>query len=80
IFCVSSVTLAVLALGSVATLSFDADGQLTSATDTDIVDTVTAKTVTMDYSDFTQLASDFSATGYADGQAASAVSSVYIGA
>ena len=49
---------------SVATLSFDADGQLTSATDTDIVDPgVTAKTVTMDYSKITQLASDFSATG-----------------
>lgn len=65
---------------SVATLSFDADGQLTSATDTDIVDPVTAKTITMDYSDFTQLASDFSATGSADGQAASAVNSVSIGA
>ncbi|TBB40263.1 flagellar hook protein FlgE [Rhizobium ruizarguesonis] len=66
---------------SVATLSFDADGQLTSATDTDtdIVDPVTAKTITMDYSDFTQLSSDFSATGSADGQAASAVSSVSIG-
>lgn len=64
---------------SVATLSFDADGNLTSATDTDIVDPTTGKTITMDYSDFTQLASDFSATGSADGQAASSVSSVSIG-
>ncbi|WP_160006211.1 flagellar hook protein FlgE [Rhizobium sp. 18055] len=64
---------------SVASLSFDENGQLTSATDTDIVDPVTSKTITMDYSDFTQLASDFSATGTADGQAASSVSSVSIG-
>ncbi|MGO7969040.1 flagellar hook protein FlgE, partial [Rhizobium ruizarguesonis] len=64
---------------SVATLPFDADGQLTSATNTDIVDPVTAKTIIMDYSDFTQLSSDFSATGSADGHAASAVSSVSIG-
>lgn len=64
---------------SVATLSFDGDGNLTSATDTDIVDPTTGKTITMDYSDFTQLASDFSATGSADGQAASSVSSVSIG-
>ncbi|MGO7976105.1 flagellar hook protein FlgE, partial [Rhizobium ruizarguesonis] len=39
----------------------------------------TAKTITMDYSDFTQLSSDFSATVSADGQAASALSSVSIG-
>ncbi|WP_431324380.1 flagellar hook protein FlgE [Rhizobium sp. YTU87027] len=64
---------------SVASLSFDADGQLTSATNTDIVDPVTAKTITMDYSGFTQLSSDFAATGTADGQAASTVSSVSIG-
>lgn len=64
---------------SVATLSFDGDGNLTSATDTDIVDPTTGKTITMDYSDFTQLASDFSATGSADGQAASTVSSVSVG-
>lgn len=64
---------------SVATLSFDADGQLSSATGTDIVDPVTAKTITMDYSGFTQLSSDFSASGAADGQAASTVSSVSIG-
>ncbi|MGG7576982.1 flagellar hook protein FlgE (plasmid) [Rhizobium sp. YTUHZ045] len=64
---------------SVATLSFDADGQLTSQANTDIVDPTTAQTIDMDYSDFTQLASDFSATGSADGQAASAVSSVSIG-
>ncbi|MGO7668192.1 flagellar hook protein FlgE, partial [Rhizobium ruizarguesonis] len=49
----------------VATLSFDADGQLPSATDTDIVDPVTAETITMDSSDFTQLSSGFSAQGSA---------------
>jgi flagellar hook protein FlgE len=64
---------------SVASLSFDANGQLTSATNTDIVDPVTAKTITMDYSGFSQLSSDFAATGSADGQAASTVSSVGIG-
>ncbi|MDM9618979.1 flagellar biosynthesis protein FlgE [Rhizobium sp. AC44/96] len=64
---------------SVATLNFDASGQLTSSTGTDIVDPVTAQTITMDYSGFTQLASDFAATGASDGQAASTVNSVSIG-
>ncbi len=64
---------------SVATLNFDASGQLTSSTGTDIVDPITAQTISMDYSGFTQLASDFAATGASDGQAASTVNSVSIG-
>ncbi|SEI10581.1 flagellar hook protein FlgE [Rhizobium tibeticum] len=45
-----------------ASLSFDPNGQPTSTTNTDIVDPVTAKTITRDYSGFTQLSLDFAAT------------------
>ncbi|EJJ26476.1 flagellar hook protein FlgE [Rhizobium sp. CF142] len=65
---------------SVASLSFDANGNLTSQADTDIVDPKTGKTISMDYSGFNQLASDFAASGSANGQAASTVSGVKIAA
>lgn len=65
------------------TLTFDSDGNLTSGETLTITNPDTAggttQTISIDMSDMTQLASDFSATGDADGQAASAVSSVTIG-
>lgn len=65
---------------SVASLSFDASGNLTSQSGTDIVDPKTGQTISMDYSGFNQLASDFAASGSANGQAASTVSGVTISA
>lgn len=70
------------AVGS-STLTFDADGQLSSGdtmtiTDPDAVGGTT-QTISVDMSGMTQLASTFSPTGEADGQAANAVKDVSIG-
>lgn len=70
------------AMGS-DTLTFDADGKLTSGGDLTITNpnsvSGTTQTIDLDLSGMTQLASAFSPTGKADGQAANDVSKVTIG-
>jgi len=66
-----------------STLSFDDSGKLTDASDTSLAltDTATSGTLNMniDLSGFSQLATAFSASGDANGQAPSAVKNVTIG-
>lgn len=60
------------------TLTFDANGKMTSSGAVNIVDTVTGQTIAMDLSGFTQLGADFSGTGTPNGQAATPVKDVTI--
>jgi flagellar hook protein FlgE len=69
------------AVGS-GTLTFDSSGNLVSGGDLQIQDTTAVsgeQDINVDLTGFSQLASDFGATGDADGQAPSAVSKVTIG-
>ena len=70
------------AVGS-TTLTFDANGDPDSGSatsfDVDIGSGDTAQTIAMDFSGFTQVATDFSATGSMNGQAPNPVASVTIG-
>ena len=60
------------------TLTFDANGKMVSTGALTINDTITAGSIAMDLSGFTQLASEFAGTGTPNGQAASPVKEVTI--
>ncbi|MBP2447395.1 flagellar hook protein FlgE [Rhizobium leguminosarum] len=60
------------------TLTFDANGKMTSTGAVTIADTVTGQSIAMDLSGFTQLGADFSGTGTPNGQAATPVKDVTI--
>ncbi|KKZ87800.1 flagellar hook protein FlgE [Rhizobium phaseoli] len=66
--------------GAVGTgsLTFDANGKMTSSGAVTINDGVTGQSITMDFSGLTQLGADFSGTGTPNGQAATPVKDVTI--
>ncbi|MBB3132353.1 flagellar hook protein FlgE [Rhizobium pisi] len=66
--------------GAVGTgsLTFDANGKMTSTGAINITDGVTGQTIAMDFSGFTQLGAAFSGTGTPNGQAATPVQDVTI--
>ena len=60
------------------TLTFDANGKMTSTGAVNITDGVTGQTIAMDFSGLTQLGAAFSGTGTPNGQAATPVKDVTI--